>query len=111
MIHLTRTGICLFILVNLFFDLFIPFIVGEQSHLSRISFCVNTSATAPPPSPIPTSLPIRVYAQGKGWSSNVTVLVRIVFLQNFFQSSYCKDLKQMLIIDDYTFLCVLVESI
>nr|XP_058971616.1 condensin-2 complex subunit D3-L-like [Pocillopora verrucosa] len=38
---------------------------GEQSHLSRISFCVNTSATAPPPSPIPTSLPIRVYAQGK----------------------------------------------
>ncbi|RMX45333.1 hypothetical protein pdam_00000748 [Pocillopora damicornis] len=38
---------------------------SEQSHLSRISFCVNTSATAPPPSPIPTSLPIRVYAQGK----------------------------------------------
>lgn len=37
---------------------------GEQSHLSRISFCVNTSATAPP-SPIPTSLPIRVYAQDK----------------------------------------------
>lgn len=84
MIHLTRTGICLFVLVDLSFDLFIPFIVGEQSHLSRISFCVNTSATAPPPSPIPTSLPIRVYAQGKGWSSMLTVLVRIVFFRTFF---------------------------
>ena len=83
MIHLTRTGICLFVSVDLSFDLFIPFIVGEQSHLSRISFCVNTSATAPPPSPIPTSLPIRVYAQGKGWSSMLTVLVRIVSSELF----------------------------
>ncbi|KAJ7392206.1 Condensin-2 complex subunit D3 [Desmophyllum pertusum] len=38
---------------------------GEKSHLSRISFCVNTSAAAPP-SPIPTSLPIRVYPKDKG---------------------------------------------
>ncbi|KAM7435860.1 Condensin-2 complex subunit D3 [Porites harrisoni] len=37
---------------------------GETTHLSRISFCVNNSATVPP-SPIPTSLPIRVYPEDK----------------------------------------------
>ena len=42
-------------------------IAGETTHLSRISFCVNNSATAPP-SPIPTSLPIRVYPEDKGMS-------------------------------------------
>ncbi|XP_031558321.1 condensin-2 complex subunit D3-like isoform X2 [Actinia tenebrosa] len=37
---------------------------GNISHLSQISFCINTSAI-PPPSPIPTSLPIRLYPKDK----------------------------------------------
>ncbi|KAK3727512.1 hypothetical protein QZH41_018376 [Actinostola sp. cb2023] len=44
---------------------------GNISHMSRISFCINVSAI--PPSPIPTSLPIRIYPKGKdaqpGWIS------------------------------------------
>ncbi|XP_028515615.1 uncharacterized protein LOC114574156 [Exaiptasia diaphana] len=36
---------------------------GNLTHMSSISFCMNASAI--PPSPIPTSLPIRIYPKGK----------------------------------------------
>ncbi|XP_044174621.1 condensin-2 complex subunit D3-like isoform X3 [Acropora millepora] len=38
---------------------------GERSHLLRVSFFETNPSTAVPPSPIPTSLPIRVYANDK----------------------------------------------
>ena len=56
---------CTFIVLFILLTHKLSFVSGEKSHLSRISFCVNTSVTAPP-SPIPTSLPIRVYSKDKG---------------------------------------------
>ena len=65
----------LLLLCAIYFNHLISLIinVGERSHLSRISFCVNASATAPP-SPIPTSLPIRVYPKDKGWLSTMVLI-------------------------------------
>jgi len=58
---------------------------GNITHMESISFCMNVSAI--PPSPIPTSLPIRIYPKGKGkliWIIVLNNCLNFIFFPSYF---------------------------